>query len=209
MKKFKLNNRGIGKKEMMLVLLILLAGMAFGLYKVIGNNEITQLANFKRLAATFIDEAGRLRDNEIHYEERVYLYDAIELGYLDELKSPFNHQETCDKYESKIEMMDRRVYITFKCGEYYIFDQQTTEDYTVFKVSEWTEEKLTGENVQAINFYNYTINDEEMLDKYYIEKEFLVEYAKKSGYKTLTIGNLNSNHTLVKKTYYRTLEQVQ
>ena len=97
MKIFNLNNKGMGKKEMMLVLLILLAGITYGLYKIIGNNEITLMANFKRLAATFIDEAGRLRDNEIHYEERVYLYDTIELDYLDELKNPFNHQETCDK----------------------------------------------------------------------------------------------------------------
>ena len=209
MKIFNLNNKGMGKKEMMLVLLILLAGITYGLYKIIGNNAITQMANFKRLAATFIDEAGRLRDNEIHYEERVYLYDTIELDYLDELKNPFNHQETCDKYESKIEMADNKVYITFKCGEYYIFDQQTTEEYTVYKVSEWTDQKLTGENVQTANFYNYTVNDVEILDKYYIEKEFLVEYAQKSGFKTLTIGNLNPNHKLVKKTYYRTLEQVK
>lgn len=208
MQKFKLNNKGMGKKEMMLVLLILFAGIAFGLYKIIGNNEITQIANFKRLAASFIDEAGRLRDNEIHYEERVFLYDAIELEYLKDLKSPFNSKETCDIYESKIEMVDRQVFLTFKCSEYYIYHQQTTEEYIVYKVSEWTDQKLTGENVQTANFYNYTVNDKEVLPEYYIEKEFLVEYSKASGYQTNVLGNLNGNHTLVKKTYYRTLEQV-
>lgn len=209
MLKFKLNNRGNGRKEMMLVLLIIFAGLAFGLYKIIGNNEITQIANFKRLAASFIDEAGRLRDNEILYEEKVYLYDTIELNYIDEMNSPFTFGESCDIYESKIEMEDRKVFLTFKCSEYYIYHQQTTEEYTIFKVSEWTDQKLTGDNVQTAKFYNYTVNDIEVLDDYYIEKEFLVEYNRRSGYKTNFIENMKAGHELVSKTYYRTLEEVK
>jgi hypothetical protein len=209
MSKIKLNNNGIGRKELMLVLLIVFACLAFVLYKILGNNEVTQMANFRRLASAFADEAGRLRDAELFYEEKVYLYDTINLDYIDEMKSPFKKNELCDIYESKIEMQNRQTFLTFKCSQYYIFRQPTTENYTVFKVSEWTDEKITGDNVQTTNFYNYTIDGVEVLDKYYIEKEFLIKYQEKSGYETNFIENLSSGHELVAKTYYRTIEEVK
>jgi hypothetical protein len=209
MLKNKLNNSGLGKKEMMLVLLIIFAGLAFGLYKILGNNTITQMANFKRLATSFVDEAVRLRDTEALYENEVYLYDTIELNYIEEVPSPFEKSETCDLYESKIEIVDRQRYITFKCSDYYIYNQKTTENYIVYKVSEWTDKKLTGDNVQTATFYNYMVNGIEVLEDYYIEKEFLVKYGMKSGYPTISLENLKSEHELVKKTYYRTLEEVK
>ena len=209
MLKNKLNNKGLGKKEMMIVLLIIFAGLAFGLYKIIGSNSATQMANFRRLATSFIDEAARLRDEEALYENEVYLYDTIELNYIEEMPSPFEQSESCDLYESKIEIVDRQRYITFKCSNYYIYNQKTTEDYVVFKVSDWTEEELHGDNVQTATFYNYTVNGTEVLDKYYIEKEFLVQYSMKSAYPTISLQNLKSEHELVKKTYYRTLEEVK
>ena len=207
--KSKLNSNGVGRKELMLVLLIIFAVLAFALYKTLGNNEVTQIANFKRLASAFVDEAGRLRDSELFYEEKVYLYDTIDLEYIEEMKSPFKKNESCDIYESKIEMQDRQTFLTFKCSDYYIFRQATTEDYTIYKVTEWTDEKITGDNVQTTNFYNYTIDGVEMLDNYYIEKEFLIKYTQSSGYDTKFIENLSSGHELVAKTYYRTIEEVK
>lgn len=206
----KLNNKGLGRKETMMALLLILIIMAVVLYKVLGTNDTTQFTNFRRLANTFINEAGMVRDVEIGYEEQVFLYDTINLSYSEELKSPFNQNDKCDIYESKIKMVNKSVYVTLKCSDYIIYNQLTTEnEYKIYKVSEWTDEKLTGSNVQEATFYNYEVNGEEQLPTYYMEKEFLVKYAEKTGYKTNYVSYLRSEHKLLEKTYYRTIEEVE
>ena len=127
------------------------------------------------------------------------------LGFDYILKNNSIDVENVNLTQSKIEIVDRQKYITFKCSDYYIYNQKTIENYIIYKVSEWTDEKLTGDNVQTATFYNYMVNGIEVLDDYYIEKEFLVKYGMKSGYPTISLENLKSGHELVKKTYYRTL----
>lgn len=205
----KLNNRGVGRKEVIIGLFVIFVLMAILLYKSGNVDDETSIKNFKRLAVEFIDEAGIVRDQVAGYEDLVYLYDAINLNYMKGLTSPFDKANYCDEYESKIKMKNSSVYLTFKCSEYLIYDQPTTEEYVIYKVSDWSEEPIEGNNVQTTTFYNYTINGEEQLDEYYIEKEFLVEYSMKSGFTTRFLSNMLEGHELVKKTYYRTMEEVE
>ena len=194
----KLNNRGLGRKEVIIGLFILFVLMAILLYKSGNVDDETGIKNFKRLAVEFIDEAGIVRDQVAGYEDIVYLYDAINLNYMKGLESPFDKENYCDEYESKIKMKDSRIYLTFKCSEYLIYDQPTTEEYIIYKVSDWSEEPIEGNNVQATTFYNYTVDGVEQLDEYYIEKEFLVEYSMKSGFTTRILSNMLEGHELVK-----------
>ena len=206
----KLNNKGFGKKETMICLLVVILGIVGVLYFTTEADDSTKFSKFVRLAKEFGEEAGVVRDSEgAIYEKRVYLYDVINLGYEDRYTSPFDPNQECNIYESKIEMEDRSIYISMLCSEYYIYRAQSTEeDFTIYKVTEWTDQKLTGSNVQTTTFYNYTVDGVEQFDTYYNEKEFLVEYTKKTGYKSMYIGNLRPEHTLVQKTYYRTIEEV-
>ena len=205
----KLNNRGVGRKEVIIGLFVIFVLMAILLYKSGNVDDETSIKNFKRLAVEFIDEAGIVRDQVAGYEDLVYLYDAINSNYMKGLTSPFDKANYCDEYESKIKMKNSSVYLTFKCSEYLIYDQPTTEEYVIYKVSDWSEEPIEGNNVQTTTFYNYAINGEEQLDEYYIEKEFLVEYSMKSGFTTRFLSNMLEEHELVKKTYYRTMEEVE
>lgn len=205
----KLNNRGVGRKEVIIGLFVIFVLMAILLYKSGNVDDETSIKNFKRLAVEFIDEAGIVRDQVAGYEDIVYLYDAINLNYMKGIESPFDKEKYCDEYESKIKMKEARVYLTFKCSEYLIYDQPTTEEYVIYKVSDWSEEPIEGNNVQTTTFYNYTIDGEEQLDEYYIEKEFLAEYSMKSGFTTRFLSNMLEGHELVKKTYYRTMEEVE
>lgn len=206
----KLNNKGFGKKETMICLLLVIIGMVAVLYFTTEADDSAKFTKFVRLAKEFGEEAGVVRDSEgAIYEQRVYLYDVISLGYDDRYASPFDKEQECNIYESKIEMEDRSIYISMLCSEYYIYRALSTEeDFAIYKVSEWTDQKLTGSNVQTATFYNYTVDGEEQLDKYYNEKEFMVKYTEKSGYRSTYIGNLRPEHTLVQKTYYRTMEEV-
>lgn len=207
---FKLNNKGFGKKETMICLLLIIVAMVGVLYFTTEADDSTKFSKFVRLAKEFGEEAGVVRDSEgAIYETRVYLYDVINLGYDDKYESPFDHGEECNVYESKIEMEGRGIYISMLCSEYFIYRASSTEnEFTIYKVSEWTDQKLTGSNVQTTTFYNYTVNGEEQFNTYYSEKEFIVEYSKKTGFKSSYIGNLRPEHTLVQKTYYRTMEEV-
>lgn len=206
----KLNNKGFGKKETMICLLLIIIGMVAVLYFTTEADDSTKFTKFVHLAKEFGEEAGVVRDTEgPAYETKVYLYDVISLGYNDRYESPFNNGEECNIYESKIEMEEKNIYISMLCSEYYIYRSLSTEEeFTIYKVSEWTDQKLTGSNVQTATFYNYTIDGVEQLDKYCNEKEFIVKYAQKSGYRSTYIGNLRPEHTLVQKTYYRTMEEV-
>jgi len=210
MLKNKLNNKGLSRKETMTCILLIIIGIAVVSYMTVNKDDSTKFGNFRRLARTFASDAGVLRDNEVLFDEQAYLYDVIKFGYGEELESPFDRGKSCDLYESRIRMENRAVYVTFKCSEYIIYDQISTDDkFTIYKVSDWTDEKLIGENVQTATFYNYEVNGIEVLSDYYIEKEFLVQYSMKAGYTTNFIGNLKSGHTLLEKTYYRTLEEVE
>ena len=200
----KLNNRGVGRKEVIIGLFVIFVLMAILLYKSGNVDDETSIKNFKRLAVEFIDEAGIVRDQVAGYEDLVYLYDAINLNYMKGLTSPFDKANYCDEYESKIKMKNSSIYLTFKCSEYLIYDQPTTEEYVIYKVSDWSEEPIEGNNVQTTTFYNYAINGEEQLDEYYIEKEFLVEYSMKSGFTTRFLSNMLEEHEKSKK---HTLEQ--
>ncbi len=210
MNKLKINNQGFGKKEMMMALFIIIVALAFFLYKVLGPGSTTQFTQFKRQADTFHSNASKLRDMEGEYPEIIYLYDVIIENYSESIKNPFNGNEECDVYESKLEKKDNKSYLTFKCGEYLIYEHYTLEDkYTIYKVSEWTEQKLTGDNVQAVTFYNYEVNGEEQFPNYHIEKEFLVKYSEKTGLKTRQVSYIGTSHKLLQKTYYRTVEKVK
>lgn len=204
-----LNNKGIGKKEVIIGLFVIFVIMAVMLYRASNVDDQAHMKNFKRLAVEFVDEAGIVRDQNAGYDEIVYLYDAINLNYMKNFESPFDKEKYCDEYESKIKMKGTMTFLTFKCSEYLIYDQATNEDFIIYKVSEWSDKPIDSNNVQTTTFYNYKVDGVEQLDNYYIEKEFLVEYSLKTGYMTRFISNIKSEHELVKKTYYRTMEEVQ
>ncbi len=211
MKKIKLNNKGFGKKETMFCLLVIIAGVAIVANNFLNNTDSNNFSNFIRMSKEFADAAGVTRDGETiaAFETRVFLYDVMSYNYMDWLESPFNKNEYCDIYESQIEMEQQSVYITFRCSEYLIYKQiSTNEDFKIYKVSDWTEEVLTGSNIQKTKFYNYVVDGKEQLDEYLPEKEFIVKYNETAGANTYFVTNLKAEHQLVEKTYYRTMERV-
>lgn len=211
MKKIKLNNKGFGKKETMFCLLIIIAGVAIVATNFLKNADSNHFQSFIRLSKEFADAAGVTRDGETiaAFESRVFLYDVMSYNYMDWIESPFDESDYCDVYESQIEMEKESVYITFRCSEYLIYKQITTnEDFKIYKVSDWTEEPISGSNVQKTKFYNYKVNGVEQLPEYLQEKEFIVKYNEAASANIYFITNLKAGHELVEKTYYRTMERV-
>ena len=204
-----LNNTCNGRKEMMVILLLLLIFTGILLYKVLDIGSVTKYSNFRRKASNFISAANHLMTEETEYENAAYLYDLIENQYSEPIESPFDSSVLCDEFESKVFHVENSSYVTLKCGEYAISNQPTTDkNYKIYKVSDWTAEEPSSGNVESTILYNVTLDGKEQLDKYYNEREFLIKYYKKTGYKITSIYTLNPKHTLVEKTFYRTYKQV-
>ncbi len=205
----KIDNRGFGKKETMMALLLIVIFIGVVMYLFTNTHSSTKYTNFRRVASGFIDCAGALRNDMPQYEMGPYLYDTIKQGYSDRIESPFDSDEECDVYETRIKMYNNDTYLTMKCSNYLIYNQLTTaKKYKIYKVSDWTPERITGDNVQMVNFYNYEVDGKEQFPEYYIEKQFLVEYTNKNHYRLVNINSLLEGHKLLQKTYYRTMDEV-
>ena len=165
------------------------------------------------MAKDFSIQATSLHDNDIKYEKRVFLSDAIKHNHMDELTSPFNKNEKCDKYESKVIFDDNNnKKVTIKCSKYLIFNESgfgKVEDYTIYEVSKWTDEELIGGDFQTATFYNYSVDGNIILDRFMPEKEFLEAYSMKSGNNILSLSQVDSDKFKVEtKLYYRTIKEV-
>lgn len=208
-----MNNKGFSLREFVAVLLIMVIVSLVVLNLFFKGNDSIPYKNFRNMAKDFSIQATSLHDNDIKYEKRVFLSDAIKNHHMDELTSPFNKNEKCDKYESKVIFDDNNnKKVTIKCSKYLIFNESgfgKVEDYTIYEVSKWTDEELIGGDVQTATFYNYSVDGNIILDRFMPEKEFLEAYSMKSGNNILSLSQVDSDKFKVEtKLYYRTIKEV-
>lgn len=210
MQKIKLNNKGIGRKETMAILLLIIVLFIVVLNTFLKKLDNTKFDNFRKLASNFIEDVSRMRNLEAAYENGAYLYDVINMNYGKNIVSPFNSKDNCDVYESRIQVINNTPHITLKCSDYIIYDEETTaKKFKIYKVSDWTDKEITSENVQTADFYNYEINGVEQLDKYYNEKEFMIKYTEKTGKKIYSVSALDNGQNILTKKFYRTMDEVK
>jgi len=204
-----LNKKGFGIKEIMAVFAVLFAIFVIMMYVISKPNMRYYYRRFKRLAFDFASEAEKLRAEEPRFTDLVYLYDAYQFNYFSRAESPFNSDIACDEYESKLQINGEARRITFRCGEYLIYNQSpSAEEVTIYKVSEWSDVPIAGDNVQEATFYNYSLEEEEQLPTYYIEKQFIEEYKNRERVNINNPNDIDEKYELLKKTYYRTFDEV-
>ena len=111
--------------------------------------------------------------NAINYEARnsdsiVYLYELINDNLVTEVKNNFSGDEFCDYYQSKVEFVGDKKLVTLKCGKYLIYKQDVTlEDYSIYKVSDWSFDKVSGDNIDVTTVYSLKMNGDTLLSGYY------------------------------------------
>lgn len=210
MKIKKINNRGFSARELMISIVVILIVFVFILFVFSKTNVKGKYRNFRTLASSFATEVSNLRNSGAAFENGAYLYDLVDKKFIDPYVSPFDNSETCDLYESRIEINNSGIpTVTLKCSNYLIYKELTTKkDFTIYEVSKWDEKKKIGDDVQNATLYNYVMDGKEQFEDYYMEKQFLIEYNKKNGSNISNVNNLNSEHKLVSKTYYRTIKEV-
>ena len=175
------NNRGIGTKE---IAIVILAGLFIfaGLFMTVLKGASKQkMITFSENALTFQKTAV---GNQFTFTnpELIYLQELIEEKVMNDIKNPLG-SGNCSREESKVATRDGHVYTTLKCGKYLIDDAEIkdTNKVTVYLVSEWTDKKLTGKDVEEKVLYNVKDSGKIVFDEYYEDTYLPHKISKEYG----------------------------
>ena len=207
----KLNNKGVGKFEVLTIFVLVIGIVAFLMWTVLNGSDSKKFDNFKNDAIQF-NKAVYTNIDSFNNPKMVYLEDVIDQQFLKKMKSPFS-SEMCDFTESKVETEgDNRRFTTLKCDGYLIDRENDldTNKMKIYKVSEWSEKEIKGDNVEVKELYNCDENGSPLLENY-VEGDYLVFKTNKLyTLKNYTINDLHDDVcVLMKKTFYRTKELVE
>lgn len=200
-KKKKINKKAFSKAEFMILLAVLAILIAVGSKLALDSSK--SYGTFKTLANNFANAVARYKDKAIIPKEEYSLYETEKNGYIDELSSPFDKNEKCDKYESYVSVKEaNKKKIVLICGEYLVEAVQG-EYYKVYEISSWSETQDAEHNDGDI-LYNYKQNGNVMLDEYVPLKSFLALYTEKTGKLISNVNEVKSSGTeLLSKVSYR------
>ena len=196
------NKSGKGTYEFLTVAVTCLVLSAILLFIVLGNNQKERFQVFRYNAKTVGINA--VNYNNETSEDVVYLYELINNNLVTRIKNNFSGDEYCDSYESKVVFTDDSKKVTLRCGEYLIYNQDvTSEDYDIYKVSDWSLKEINGDNVDSIKVYGIFKDGENLLDDYYEEELFIKLVKEKYGLEYNSLDDIRKDYDIDIKTAYR------
>ena len=200
--KVRFNEKGKGTYEFLTVAVTCLILSAILLFIVINNTQKEKYEVFKYNAKTVGINA--VNYNNETSEDVVYLYELINSNLVTRIKNNFSGDEYCDMYESKVVFSGSSKKVTLKCGEYLIYNQDVTDKkYNIYKVSDWSFNKINGNDVDTVKVYGLMKNGKNLLDGYY-EKELFIKLVRDNyGDKYNSLQDIKENYKVDEKTAYR------
>ena len=200
--KVRFNEKGKGTYEFLTVAVTCLILSAILLFIVINNTQKEKYEVFKYNAKTVGINA--VNYNNKTSDDVVYLYELINSNLVTRIKNNFSGDEYCDMYESKVVFSGSSKKVTLKCGEYLIYNQDVTDkEYDIYKVSDWSFNKINGNDVDTVKVYGLMKNGKNLLDGYY-EKELFIKLVRDNyGDKYNSLQDIKENYKVDEKTAYR------
>lgn len=200
--KVRFNEKGKGTYEFLTVAVTCLILSAILLFIVINNTQKEKYEVFKYNAKTVGINA--VNYNNKTSDDVVYLYELINSNLVTRIKNNFSGDEYCDMYESKVVFSGSSKKVTLKCGEYLIYNQDVTDKkYNIYKVSDWSFNKINGNDVDTVKVYGLMKNGKNLLDGYY-EKELFIKLVRDNyGDKYNSLQDIKENYKVDEKTAYR------
>ena len=200
--KVRFNENGRGTYEFLTVAVTCLILSAILLFIVVNNNQKERYQVFRYNAK--IVGINAVNYNNETSENVVYLYELINTNLVTRIKNNFSGDEYCDMYESKVVFSNDNKKVTLKCGDYLIYNQDVTDkDYSIYKVSNWSFDKISGNNVDTVKVYGLMKNGKNLLDSYYEEELFIKLVAANYGNKYNSLKAIKKNYDVDEKTAYR------
>ena len=201
------NNKGLGRFETIIVILLLLIVFAF-LFKVLIDSLGGEDFNAMRSDAAAFGKAVSTNANFYHDSAKVSLGEAIGEKTIAKIKSPVS-KGYCDEAESEVVQEEGNYLVTLRCGNYLIEKVSLTalEDAKIYEVGEWQEKAFEGAEKQTL--YNCEDNGQEAFPEY--TKEIYYVYKVNDTYGSSHFDALGTNSTckLLKKDMYRTKKEVE
>ena len=196
------NNNGKGTYEFLTVMVTCLVCSAILLFTVINNNKKEKFEVFKYNAKTVGINA--VNYNNKTSDDVVYLYELVDANLVTRIKNNFSGDLYCDMYESKVVFSNNNKKVTLKCGDYLIYNQDiTSKNYNIYKVSDWSFNKISGNNVDTVKVYGLIKNGKNLLDSYYEKDLFIKLVATNYGDKYNSFKTIKKNYDIDEKTAYR------
>ena len=202
------NNKGIGKFELLTMILIGMVVFCLVMWYFIGvaNRE---RYNTLRKSASSMAQTLSTNINSFHNTAVAYLGEGIREGFISNIPSPFSGKN-CSVSESKVVMKDAKPHVTLKCDNFLIDDVDAAdyESFPIYKVSEWSEKKPKGKSEKRV-FYNCLDGGKEKYDEYTEELYFISNINNDYGTSYYEVKSMNSECVLVTKTLYRTKKLIK
>ena len=204
------NKRSFKLFEVIVVILLLMFVGSFFLNSILNNQKNIKFVSFKKDINRFYQVVSS-NIASFHNNQFVYLQEVIDEEFLKEIKNPIQ-RGSCDSSESKVEYIDYHPFVSLKCGDYLIDKQsvQDTDHSSIYKVSDWSLNKINKDSIEEKILYNCNINGKDIFPKYY--EEFYLIYLINKKYKKnyYSISEVESNVCrIVNKTFYRIKEIVK
>lgn len=200
-------NNGFGAYEMLTVCVMLLIIVVVALayvfktdykekYKVIRYNA--KMFGLSVSNLSFADESKNV----------YYLQEFVDSKLYSNVKNPFQGDKFCDNYLSKVEIQEKKKFVTLECGNYLVYNQDVADKkYAVYQKTEWSSKKHKNDNQETV-FYNYQIDGKDVFDRWLEKDIFLYEYNKKNGTDYLDISEVSGEASVQEKTMYRYVKKV-
>ena len=200
--KVRFSKLGKGNYEFLTVAVTCLIVSAIFLFIVLSNSEREKIQVFKYNAKTVGINA--VNYNNETSDDVVYLYELINNNLVTKIKNNFSGDEYCDTYESKVVFTEDSKKVTLRCGEYLIYNQDITDDdYKIYKVSNWSYKKISGNNVEKLKVYGLIKNRKNLLGNYYEKDLFIKLVADNYGSKYYSLDSIEKDYNISEKTIYR------
>ena len=200
--KVRFNENGRGTYEFLTVAVTCLVLSAILLFIVINNNQKEKYEVFRYSAK--IVGINAVNYNNKASDDVVYLYELINADLVSKIKNIFLGDEIWNAYESKVVFKGSTKKVTLRCGNYLIYNQDVTSDkYSVYKVGDWSFDKISGNNVDTMKVYGLIKNGKNLLDGYYEKELFIKLVALNYGDKYDSLKAIKENYEVDEKTAYR------
>lgn len=200
--KVRFNENGRGTYEFLTVAVTCLILSAILLFIVINNNQKEKYEVFRYNAKTVGINA--VNYNNQTSDDVVYLYELVDANLVTRIKNNFSGDEYCDMYESKVVFSSNSKKVTLRCGDYLIYNQEVSDKkYTIYKVSNWSFDEISGNNVDTVKVYGLMKNGKNLLDDYYEEDLFIKLVRDNYGDKYNSLKAIKKNYDVDEKTAYR------
>lgn len=201
------NNKGFGRFETVVVILLTLGIFAF-LFKVFIDGSGGKNFDTMRSDAANFGKAVTTNADFFHNSGMVSLGEAIGEKTIEEIKSPVGRGK-CDVSESEVVLEDGKYLVTLRCGDYLIENETLTtiDKAKIYKVGKWSEDKSAGSDHTTL--YNCEDNGKEVYPDYYEEQYFVYRVNQDNETGFFTGKDAEKVCKVLTKEVYRTKEEVK